>query len=66
MATNIFILEGLHEKIDRLQCVIEQLIHKEYFFLSKKEINLIKKGRDDYEYGKSISTSQLLKNLGRC
>jgi len=66
MTTNIFILEGLHEKIDKLQCVVEQLIHKEYFFLTRKEIRLIKKGRDDYEYGKSISGSQLLKNLGLC
>ena len=53
-------LEEMNSKIMDLTEAVYQVIHKENFILSPIDIRSIKIGRDNYEYGKSISSKALL------
>lgn len=56
---NYSTIECIDEKIDNLTLLIRQMVDDECFILTGKDIAAIKRGREEYEIGKTISGVQL-------
>lgn len=52
-------LEEMNGSINQLTEAVYQILHKENFILTNTDIRHIRNGRDDYEYGKSVSGKTL-------
>lgn len=53
-------LEEINGSFNKLTEAVYQVLHKENFILNNSDILHIRKGRDDYEYGKAISGDVLI------
>lgn len=56
-------IESIDEEIKEIKNMIRELIEQESFFLKKSDIEIIEKGRLDWERGKTISGEQLIKKI---
>ena len=56
-------IESIDEEIKEIKGMIRELIEQESFFLKKRDIEIIEKGRADWEKGKTISGEQLLRRI---
>ena len=54
-------IESIEEGIGEIKTLIREILIQESFFLRSEDIKFIEKGREDYEFGKVISTKTLRK-----